>query len=445
MIIVRRAATILCMAALAFATASHARGVDPSTQELFKAIRPLTDDLARYRYLAGAMRKLPPDDRMVARQLLATTENELGMYAEALAEFPIDSRKVYTGPLPQPGEWQAVDAAEAIARLAAERRVVMVNEAHHDAHTRQLTLALLPRLRALGFTHFALEALGDRDETLAARGYPTWSSGSEYMHEPVFGEIVRKAIALGFIIVPYDADSDTAQGRESGQARNLYQRVLTGHPEARLFVHAGYAHIDKTKGRLGDASPMAAQLKELSGIEPLSIDQTQFREANPRLPLFAYDQLVASFQPTQPIVLLHRGDDHAWSSEPLLHDISVILPPDKNAADIGKEQPSWYTLDGQAVAAKSWASSGLRPDWLSLQGQRYPMPINTTLCGGTLPCVVEAYYQREPYEAVAADRYAFLQPDTKSMLYLFPGTYRLRAKNADGKTLSEQTVSITAR
>ena len=75
----------------------------------------------------GAMRKLPPDDRMVARQLLATTENELGTYAEALAEFPIDSRKVYTGPLPQPGEWQAVDAAEAIARLAAERRVGMVN------------------------------------------------------------------------------------------------------------------------------------------------------------------------------------------------------------------------------------------------------------------------------------------------------------------------------
>jgi hypothetical protein len=442
---VRRAVAIVCLTMLS-AFHGPAHSADTSTLELFRNVKALNDDLARFRYLATALPKLPPDDRMLARQLAATTENELGLYSQALADFPIDSRKIYTGALPQPGEWQAVDAADAIAKLAAGRRLVMINEAHHDAHTRQLTLALLPRLKALGFNYFAVEALGERDTELAARGYATWTSGSEYLHEPLFGEIVRKALQLGFVVVPYDADSDTPQGRESGQAKNLYQRVFAEHPEARLFVHAGYAHIDKAKGRLGEATPMAAQLQQLSGIEPLSIDQTQFRDGNPRVPLYAYDQLVASFHPALPTVLLHQGDGRAWTPEPELHDVAVILPPDQAADEAAnKEAPGWYTLDGQRLPANTTVNTDSRPGWLDLGGQRYPLAINTTLCGKTLPCLVEAFYLHEPYAAVAADRYAFLQANRQSALYLFPGQYRLRARDADGKVLNEQTVAISAR
>lgn len=437
-----RSRTLLCCVLAWMPVAMATAHPDDALQSLFRTLKPYTDDLARYRYLVKQTPKLPVDDRLVALQLTSSAQNELGLYTEALALFPIDGRKVYLGTIPDTAGWFAEDAVQAITKAASTRQLVLINEAHHDAHTRELTLALLPRLKAEGFTYFAAEALGDNDPDLATRGYPRWDSGSEYVHEPLMGEILRTAIKLGFTIVPYDGYADTTAGRESAQASNLYQRVFAKDPKARLFVHAGYAHIDKAAGRLGEATPMAALLAKLSGIEPLSIDQTQFRDANPRLSLYAYDQLVARFQPTRPVVLIDRKLETPWSSEPKLHDISVILPPDQHAIDAVKEAPSWNTLDGQATAVRMVNSVTSRPDWLDLGGKRFPLPITVSLCSSDVPCVVEAFYLKEPYDAVAADRYAFLGSTTRTELYLFPGTYRLRARNADGKVLSEQTVSV---
>jgi hypothetical protein len=118
--------------------------------------------------------------------------------------------------LPEATSWQAADAADTIIALARDQRIVMVNEAHHDAHTRALTLALLPRLRAMGFTYFAAEALDEQDTSLMKRGYPVKSSCSEYLREPLYGDIVREAIKLGYVIVPYDSAGATPQDREDG-------------------------------------------------------------------------------------------------------------------------------------------------------------------------------------------------------------------------------------
>lgn len=446
----RLVAAFVCAVGLLLQGRAGASQIDPSTLALLQDLKPLTDDLARYRYLTEAVRKLPEEKRLVAKQFLATTESELGLYAQALRDFPIDTRKNYTAPLPPPAEWQPVEATAAIMRLAQGRRLVLINEAHHDPHTRELTLALLPRLKAAGFTHFAVEALGDKDTELASRGYPLWNSGSEYLHEPLLGEIVRTALRLGFVVVPYEADSPTTEGRESGQAKNLYRRVFVEHPDARLFVHAGYAHIDKAKGRLGNAAPMAAELARLSGIEPLSIEQTQFRSAHPQVPHAAYDQLVASYKITAPTVLEQKvagtaGEAAAaryWSADPALHDLSVILPPDSHST---KEAEVFrYTAMGDLlVPMKITSDEGVRPDWLGLGGRRRPALIDSTLCGKTFPCVVEALYAQESDQAVAADRFAFLRSGVQSSLYLFPGKYRLRARDADGKVLSERAIEVS--
>jgi hypothetical protein len=408
---------------------------------MFHELKQQPNDLARYAYLIREIPRLPVSDQQLAMQMFASVENELGLYNEAVHDFPLKSYIAVDASLPTPTEWKPADAAEVITQLAADRRIVLINEAHHDAHTRQLTLALLPRLRALGFDYFAVEALSDKDDQLMQRGYPVKDSGTEYLHEPTYGDIVRTAIKLGFTLVPYDAD--TGADREAGQANNLYRKVFARDPHARLFVHAGYAHIDKAKGRLGNTAPMAMHLQQLTGIEPLSIDQTQFREQLPGKP-DAYQQLIKDFPPNGPTVLVNRSTGRPWSAHPDRYDLNVLLPPaDTGGVESGYIQPLTTVRDtdrDHLMLANRLNKQ--RPDWLTLRNERIPYAIRTTLCKTRFPCVVDAHYVNEPDEAIAADRYAFMQGDAASRLYLRPGRYRLRAWDIRGKTLSQKIITV---
>jgi hypothetical protein len=422
---------------------ARAQDYSPDAVSMFHELKRQPNDLARYAYLISVIPKLSVSDQQLAMQMFASVENELGLYNEAVHDFPLKSYIAVDASLPTPAEWKSADAADVITRLAADRRIVLINEAHHDAHTRQLTLALLPRLRALGFDYFGVEALSDKDDQLMQRGYPVKDSGTEYLHEPAYGEIVRTAIKLGFTVVPYDADTGTMQDREAGQADNLYRKVFARDPHARLFVHAGYAHIDKAKGRLGNTAPMAMHLQRLTGIEPLSIDQTQFREQLPAKP-DAYQKLIRDFPPDSPIVLVNRSTGRPWSDHPERYDLNVLLPPaSTGGVESGLIQPltTVRDTDRDHLMLPNHLNKQ-RPDWLTLRHERIPYAIRTTLCKTRFPCVVDAHYVNEPDEAISADRYAFMQGDAASRLYLRPGTYRLRAWDVRGKTLSQKIITI---
>jgi hypothetical protein len=455
-------------------------GASAAPRDLFGELQPLTRELARYGYLVATIPQLTKADQPLAQQLLAATEAELGLYSEAVRDFPLRTRLPAGLVLPRTADWHAVDAVDAIATLARDRRIVMVSEAHHDAHSRELTLALLPRLRAMGFSYFAAEALDERDTALMERGYPIGSTGSEYLHEPLYGDIVREAIRLGYRIVPYDADG-TPQEREDGQAKKLYERVFARDPQAKLFVHAGYAHIDKRRGRLGSVRPMAMQLAKLSGIDPLSIDQTDIREEKPRGEELAYNDflhllkkyetnlqpmqsplgagpggesvrpdrdayahLIAEFQPAHATVLLRNRNQAPWSARPGIYDLNVILPPANTAPSDYRYGPIRLDIDHHSVPVMPSANGGHRPDWLSLDGQRTAVPIDSGTCARKYPCLVEADYAAESSAAIAADRYVFLQAK-KNMLYLRPGKYRLRTIDIDGRTLDEHDIQVLQR
>ncbi|MEP6899370.1 MAG: hypothetical protein ABI870_12650 [Rhodanobacter sp.] len=434
-----------CITSSVLSTAA-AQTFSPAAVEMFNGLAQQPNDLARYVFLVKTMPTLPASDRPLAMQLFSSTEDELGLYNEAIRDFPLKSHQSEKLTLPTANEWKSTDAVDLVAKLATDQRIVLVNEAHHDAHTRQLTLALLPRLRELGFNYFAAEALVSKDAALMKRGYPINSSGTEYLREPSYGDIVRIAIKLGFTVVSYDVDDAAIQEREEGQAENLYKKVFKKDPHARLFVHSGYAHIDKAKGRLGNVLPMAMRLRQLTGIEPLSIDQTQFREQIPNEP-DAYEALADTFKPVGPTALVNRATGLPWSAHPDLYDVNVILPPTGSGAiESGYAQPSNIVND--MVRTQSMLSRFVntqRPEWLTLHQERYPFPVSTALCRVTIPCVIDAHYAGEPDDAIAADRYAFLQGDTVSKLYLRPGRYRLRAWDIRGKTLSEQDIEVAQR
>jgi hypothetical protein len=439
-----------------------------------------TNELGRYGYLLQAMPQLEASEKLMAQQYFAFSESELGLYGEAVRDFPLKSRLPADTVLPTPPAWQSADAVDAIVEAAAHRRVVMINEAHHDAHTRLLTLELLPRLRAIGFTHLAVEALSEDADTLRRRGYPTIRSGTEYLREPVYGELVREALRLGYVLVPYDLAGGEGNERETQQAHTLYDKVLAGNPKAKLLVHAGYAHIDKAPGRLGRVVPMAARLQALSGLDILSVDQTEIREEDPFNELEAYrvvtnavrtgdslrgvppssltphvdtrtilrapyHQIVEAFHPQQPIVLRHAGDGHPWSARPRLYDMNVILPPaNQRVSAYARDRVIPLQIGDKPTIALPPAADGHRPDWLALDGRRLPLSISRRLCARTFPCLVEAHYADEPDDAVAADRYVFLEKGAGNTLWLRPGRYRLRSMDATGRVLAERSAEVEA-
>jgi hypothetical protein len=443
-----RVLTLLVLLAMPWRTVT-AQSFDTSALRLLQRMQDQPNDLARYAYLLQVAPTLRGTDQTLAFQFMSFSQCELGIYTQAVVGFPLAARLPEQFTLPARESWRGVPAVDAIVDLARDRRLLLVNEAHHNAHTRRLTLALLPRLRALGFDYFAVEALLGTDTELARRGYPVERSGTEYLRDPLYGEIVRTALRLGFHVIAYDEGS-TGQAREDAQARNLYQAVFAHNPGARLFVHAGYAHIDKSSGRLGKVEPMAMQLQKLIGIEALSIDQTDIMESD-WTPDDAWHRLQAVFPSDQPQVLLKRNGGAPWSARPAAYDVSVILPPALSLAAFGDlhayggEMGSKLTTLETTIRSPLAATTGnvmQRPLWLTLDGVRRPLPISVTLCRGTVPCVVEARYAAETDDAISADRYAFISDHAASTLYLHPGSYRLRASDVRGRTLSAQTVTI---
>jgi hypothetical protein len=332
----------------------------------------------------------------------------------------------------QPG-WHPVPALDYIPRLAKQYRAVFVNEAHNIALTRTLSVRLLKPLREEGFNVFAVETLYHSDiAALDKRGYPTADSGF-YTREPIYAEMVRTALKLGYKVVAYEADPDhTGDAREAQQA-GILAKILKDDPNAKLVVNAGYAHIQKTGKFLG-AQSMAEHFIEDSGVTPLSVEQTiLIPHQDHSMDHPDYDAIVSATDPNQPIVFVDK-DGKPWPLRPG-YDLSVVFPEER--FDFG------------------------RPTWLTLWGARVPYVVNGNICLRHWPCMVAARYADEGNDAVPADRMV-LDPvplmtidDIKittgnystpiGQLYLRPGyRYRLTISDEEAQRISNNLITIPA-
>ncbi|AYA37715.1 hypothetical protein D3Y59_12055 [Hymenobacter oligotrophus] len=205
-------------------------------------------------------------------------------------------------------------AAGEVLRRAAAHRFVLFNEAHTETQHRAFVAALLPDLRRAGFTHLAVEALAE-DSALEQRGFPTLASGF-YTREPTMANLLRTALALGFRLVAYDAQSGN---RERDQAQNLLVKTTARDPQARVVVLAGHGHISEA-----DAAPlaMARWLQQLSGEDLLTINQTELSQRRLFIPPGAYvfqEESGAAWQPAQPSIksdlyLYHQAEEGPQSA-----------------------------------------------------------------------------------------------------------------------------------
>ncbi|QKG51301.1 hypothetical protein [Hymenobacter sp. BRD67] len=333
---------------------------------------------------------------------------DVGTYWQAMSTYAamageLDSIAYYwrqNNGYTQPATVPVVVPPPAVATILAQtrhRQVVMFNEEHTQPRGRWLVGSLLPALYQQGFRYLALEALDAADSAgLRQRAYPVAASGF-YTNEPHFGNLIRRAQQLGFHLVAYDALS---ADRERDEARNLLAATLGPHPGARVVVLAGHGHINENS----TPQTMATWVRKLSGIDPLTIEQTQAALTDPP----------------------------GWRALP---PGVYLVPP--------------ASLPGRALTCDLYVLNRLR---LAETGNGFGDPAahatRLTLPADSLrasPQVLLVYWQREKQAQPGAEPVAVrcLHPNEATVrLALMPGTYLAELRDAPGRRYWQQTFSV---
>jgi hypothetical protein len=250
------------------------------------------------------------------------------------------------------------NAVREIAARAARSRIVILNEAHSSPRDRAFALEVARALRPLGYGLLAMEALANHPDPaesdramaeLMADGFPRARTG-HYLRDPLFGDFLRQALALGYRPIAYEESGPSAPGtvfeqiaqREQTQAENL-AAVLRRHPGERLFVYVGYSHAAEAAMASpgGPVEWMATRLKRLTGIDPLTIDQTVIDETSARRR--AYRDLVAPRLRGRPGILFTGGQPLVEGEYAGAVDLQVVHPPLR----LVRGRPEWMRRIGR--------------------------------------------------------------------------------------------------
>lgn len=284
------------------------------------------------------------------------------------------------------------EAVREIAGRARRTRIVILNEAHDSPRDRAFGFEVARALRAQGYSLLALEALsnfadaaeGERAMAALARdGFARRRTGY-YLREPIFADFLRQSLAIGYRPVAYEETSRFDDGdmmaqiarREQAQAENL-AAILRRNPDARLFIYVGYGHAAEAAVQRagGTGEWMAARLKRLTGIDPLTIDQTVIDETSARRR--AYRDLAAPRLHGRPGILFVAGTPMVEGEFTGVVDLQVIHPPVR-------------LIRG-------------RPDWMLRMGRR-PVEIPRRLLPPSGRRLVQAFVASEPDDAIPLDQ-----------------------------------------
>jgi len=307
-----------------------------------------------------------------------------------------------------------VSASNAIDSLARRYEVIMINESHHTPYHRNFVTSLLPDLKRQGFKYLALEALY-KDSVINQRGYPCYDNGM-YIREPLFGEMLREAIRLGFKLVSYDTGWDCdGKGkdkyfcdryRDSIAAVNIY-KIKKLDKSAKILVYAGYSHI-KEKNR-PNKPRMAEYFKRISGIDPLTIDQTTMMDFGEEKNLNPYYRFIKDKISEKPMVAFCNENNTFWS-ENKAYDIMIFSP----SPTIKNNRYSFYSINN--TRKKYYIDSDIAPEAF----------------------FVEAFYEKEKGDNnIPADQTYF--QNNKAVLFLKPGKYMLHFYDKKGNLIGKNT------
>lgn len=366
--------------------------------------------------------------------MMAYAHSYVGNYAEAIAYFDKGQDKEKE-PLKEVNSstldhYSPKNALDVIGTAADKEQVVMINELHHVPMHRAFTTQLLPILYAKGFRYLAVEGVNERDTQLNERGYPTYKTGL-YPSEPIFGDMLRTALKLGFKIVPYEYQGKCQpkpdepyfcpNERERGQAQNIYDRILREHPDAKILVHAGAGHIQEYRSK--EVTIMAAHFREISKIDPFTIDQSEMMEHSAP----GYEE-----------------PDYRYATRKgLIKEPTIFVSAQ---GDLWKNKGGQFgTVDAQVFHPRVSYQHG-RPLWLRMKGLRQPGAVGRSVLQlsdkyvsseASEMLLVQAFVAGEAEGAVPIDQVVVSPSNRKPVLMLRKGAFRVRVIDESGKIRNE--------
>ena len=391
-----------------------------------RAQDPLNDDASfywgeLYLPLYLAQKAAAESGDLQAADLFAQQAAMVGDEASATAARTLST------PVPDELPLSGTPALAAIVERARDARIVILNEAHNVSGHRAFAEQVLRALRPLGFTVFAAETF-NWDESAATPvqdlrvGAPFLHAHGYYTRDPVYAETVRTALALGYRLAGYEmtrsqrrlgpdaAFADRVNEREEAQARNLIANVLGADPEARVVVLCGLFHVTETP--IDDTEWFASRLKRLTGLDPLTIEQSgnwpAFDPANDSAPTRAVLQRLA---PTGPVAVFERSG-RAFSTDPY-----------SGRVDLSIFHPRLAPVNG-------------RPGWLAADASRRATPVRFPAPGA--PALVQAIRRSEGMGAAPSDHCLVTPDQTSAVLYLRPSDYLIRIETQGGWRLIGQ-------
>lgn len=282
-----------------------------------------------YKFSSTIYGKIKSDSASWRGGVTSSDLSFIGLYKEALTEW--DKPRSYKKTISKEDsavfvqDYRATDAKRFILKKARENRVLIFNEAHYNPRHRVFVTSLLEELKEAGYHFFAAETFSTRNGFKENSKVPNLNSGY-YSMEPQFGNLIREANQLGYTLYPYEhASGGNQQDRETGQASNL-ARLLDSIPNAKVIVYCGFSHIGEAPVP-NWAIPMAAKLKELTGIDPYTIDQTLLSERSAPDLYNPYYKLVDSRQYT--ILVNKKGEPFNKQLDDKKVDALLYAPPTK--------------------------------------------------------------------------------------------------------------------
>jgi hypothetical protein len=205
-----------------------------------------------------------------------------------------------------------------------------------------------------------------------------------YTKDPVFADMIVQALRFGYRTAAYEhipevGIAGSQSDREQGQARNL-SNVISSDPKAKLLVFVGQSHLAESPLPGGGGSTtewMAARLKRMSGIDPLTIDQATLNETSARESVRDAHRIASHGLRARSAILFEKGSPLVYGQYGGAVDLQVVHPPTRCMAG--------------------------RPDWLMGLGRR-PKAIPRALLPQSGERLVQAYTKNAPSNAVPVDQ-----------------------------------------